>query len=253
MRSRSYRSQGIVLRQYPLGEADRILSILTPGKGKVRAVAKGVRRPLSRLRGHVDLTNLIEFSAAYGRNLDIVTEAQARDDHPLVRSDLPRLSQALYACEIADSFAQEGVPSGDVFGLLVAVLDALGEIADPWLLARWYESRMLELTGFRPELQRCVECGKTLEPGDHLLDLAAGGALCPDCRNLGLGRKIMVSEAAMRVLRFLQRVKHVDAIGRPSIRTSVRTEVEATQARYLRSVLERDIKSADFARRASRP
>lgn len=241
----------MVLRQYPLGEADRILSILTPDMGKVRAVAKGVRRPLSRLRGHVDLTNLIDFSGAFGRNLDIVTEARARDDHPLVRSDLSRLSQALYICELADSFAQEGGPTRDLFSLLTSVLSALGEFADPWLLTRWYEAALLEVSGFRPELERCVECGQELAPGDHLIDLGAGGALCPTCRNLGVGRKIAVSEAAMRVLRYLQRRRQISQIGTPSLTPSIRQEVEATQARYLRSVLERDIKSAEFTRRAS--
>ena len=184
MRLRTYKSQGLVLRQYTLGEADRILSILTPNMGKVRVVAKSVRRPHSKLRGHLDLTNIVDFSASHGRNLDIVTEAQVRDDHPRIRADLPLLSQAVYVCELADSFAEERSPSRNLYLLTTVTLDLLPETDDAWLVTRWFEARLLEVSGFMPELESCVECGSELRPGDHTLDLAAGGALCPECRAL---------------------------------------------------------------------
>ncbi len=250
MRFRTYTARGIVLRQFNLGEADRILSILTPGQGKVRAIAKSVRRPKSKLRGSLDLTNLIDFSAAYGRDLDVVNEAQIRDDHPRVRSDLSRLSKAIYACEIADSFAQEQVPSGGQFDLMVNVLDALGDAPDPWPVVRWFETRMLDVSGFKPELESCVECFERVEPGSHLLDLGAGGILCPQCRSQGVGHKVQVSEGAMRALRHLQRtVKWRDLA--PLRNIQARSEVEFIQTRYIRSVIERDLRSADFMRLAA--
>ena len=251
MRSRTYKTSGVVLRQYPLGEADRIVSILTPDFGKVRAVAKGVRRPNGRLRGHLDLTNVVDFAAAYGRNLDVVTEAVLRDDHQASRSDLERLSQAFYVCEIADLFTQEGSPSRSLYLLVTTTLEALGESPDSWLLARWFEQRVLDVTGFRPQLENCVECGSRLEPGDHLLDLAAGGALCPECRGLGAGRKVSVSQSAMRVLRHLQRTPTVEGIGVLTLAPTLRDDVERIQSRYIRSIIERDVRSADFARRAA--
>ncbi len=252
MRSRTYSSRGVVLRQYPLGEADRILSILTSDRGKVRVVAKGVRRPRGRLRGHLDLTNMIDFVAAFGRNLDIVTEAQVRDGHTAVREDLHRLSLAMYVCELADTFGEEGSPSQGLFSLVELTLDRLGSVSDPWLLTRWFEIRLMDVSGFRPQLERCVECTESLEPGDHLLDLGAGGVLCPSCRSMGVGRKVMVTEAAMRVLRYLQRAGVAEHIRPLSLSAAVKDEVEWTLARYVRSVAERDIRSADFARRAFR-
>ncbi len=250
-RSRTYRTSGVVLRQYPLGEADRIVSILTPDLGKVRAVAKGVRRPNGRLRGHLDLTNVIDFAAAYGRNLDVITEAALRDDHPGSREDLSRLSQSIYVCEIADLFSQERSPSRALFQLVQETLEALGEVGDPWLVGRWFEQRVLDVTGFRPQLEYCVECDSTLEPGDHLIDLAAGGVLCPTCRALGIGQKVQISESAMRVLRHLQRSDSVASVGQPTLNDGLRTEVERISSRYIRSIVERDIRSAEFARRAS--
>lgn len=250
-RSRTYKTSGVVLRQYPLGEADRIVSILTPDLGKVRAVAKGVRRPNGRLRGHLDLTNVVDFAAAYGRNLDVITEAALRNDHPGSREDLTRLSHSIYVCEIADLFSQERSASRALYLLVEETLEALGEVDDPWLVGRWYEQRVLDVTGFRPQLEHCVECDSTLEPGDHVLDLAAGGVLCPKCRGLGVGQKVQVSESAMRVLRYLQRTEKIVNLGKPTLNDGLRNEVERISSRYIRSIVERDIRSAEFARRAS--
>ncbi len=241
----------MVLRQYPLGEADRIVSILTPDLGKVRAVAKGVRRPNGRLRGHLDLTNVIDFAAAFGRNLDVITEAALRDDHPGSREDLTRLSHSIYVCEIADLFSQERSPSRALYSLVEVTLDALSESSDPWLVGRWYEQRVLDVTGFRPQLEYCVECDSTLEPGDHVVDLAAGGVLCPSCRGLGVGQKVQVSESAMRVLRYLQRTESLAGLGLPALNEGLRNEVERISSRYIRSIVERDIRSAEFTRRAN--
>lgn len=252
MRSRSYKSEGIILRRYALGEADRILSILTPDRGKVRAVAKGVRRAKSRLGGHLDLTNLIDFTASRGRDLDVLSEAQVKDHHPAVLSDLSRVSFALYICELADSFAPEDMAGPRLFRLVESALDALGRAADPWLLARWFETRLLEVSGFMPRLDDCVECGDALRPRDHLLDLSAGGALCPDCRALGIGKKLLVSESAMRVLKHLSRSRRAEDLGAPTIREPLRREAEAVLSRYISAITEREIKSAAFTRKAAR-
>ena len=251
MRSRTYKSEGIILRRYALGEADRILAILTPDRGKVRAVAKGVRRAKSRLGGHLDLTNLIDFAAARGRDLDVLSEAQVKDDHPAALSDLSRLSFALYVCELADSFAQEDMAGPRLFHLLKSTLDALGRAPDPWLLARWFETRLLDVSGFMPQLDECVECAAVLQPRDHLLDVSAGGALCPNCRALGIGGKLHVSESAMRVLKHLSRSRRSEDLSARTIRGSLRREVEAVLSRYISAIAEREIKSAAFTRKAA--
>lgn len=251
MRLRTYKSQGLVLRQYTLGEADRILSILTPNMGKVRVVAKSVRKPQSKLRGHLDLTNVVEFSASYGRNLDILTEAQARDDHPEIRADLSLLSQAVYVCELTDSFAEERSPSRDLYLLATVTLDLLPGSEDVWLVSRWFEARLLDVAGFRPELEACVECGNELEPDDHMLDLAAGGVLCPECRALGIVSGVHISESAMRVLRHFQRSTRFRDIGAPNITRRLKNEVAGIHTRYIRSILERSLKSEEFVRRVA--
>ena len=239
------------MRQYALGEADRIFSILTPNMGKVRVVAKSVRRSRSRLRGHLDLTNIVDFSASRGRNLDIITEAQVRDDHPRIRSDLALLSSAVYVCELADSFTEEGSPSRSLYSLATATLDLLSEDVDSWLASRWFEARLLDVSGFRPELEACVECGDELEPGDHVLDLGGGGALCPECRTLGAGGRTHIPERAMRVLRLFQRSRRFQDVGAPKLGGHLKNQVEGIHTRYIRSILERSLKSEEFVRRVA--
>ena len=107
MRLRTYKTEGVVLKQMPLGEADRILTILTPDVGKVRAVARGVRRAKSRLGGHLDLLNQVSVSLSKGRSLDAVNEAEAFRSFRVLREDLERVSKALYMAELADGFSVE--------------------------------------------------------------------------------------------------------------------------------------------------
>lgn len=183
--------------------------------------------------------------------MDVLSEAQVKDDHPAALSDISRLSFALYMCELADSFAQEEMAGERLFRLLESALDALGRAPDPWLLARWFETRLLDVSGFMPRLDDCVECGEVLRPGNHLLDLSAGGALCPNCRSLGIGGKMRVSESAMRVLKHLVRSRRSEDLSAPTMRESLRREVEGVLSRYISAVAEREIKSAAFTRKAA--
>ena len=107
-RLRVYRTEGVVIRQMPLGEADRILTLCSPDMGKVRAVAKGVRRTRSRLGGHLELLNRASVSVAIGRNLDTISEASAISTFSGIRTDLRRISRAMYVAELVDCFSMEG-------------------------------------------------------------------------------------------------------------------------------------------------
>src|SRR3989304_4519194 len=104
---RLYKTEAVVVRAMDLGEADRILTLLTPGLGKLRAVAKGVRRSQSKLGGHLDLLTRSSVMVARGKNLDIITQAQGLDSFLPLRNDLMRLGCGLYAAELAERFTPE--------------------------------------------------------------------------------------------------------------------------------------------------
>jgi DNA repair protein RecO (recombination protein O) len=175
-----YRDQGIVLRTYKLGEADRILHLLTQGRGKVRAVAKGVRRPGSRFGGRLEPFSHVDLQLYEGRNLDIVTQAELITSFAPVRADY-----ALSACgsamvEAADRVAQEDERANRLFLLLLDGLRTLDrQPGNPASVLDGYLFRLVSVAGYHPYLDACAACG---DPGRHeVFSIAAGGTLCTAC------------------------------------------------------------------------
>ena len=251
MRVRTYSTEGVVIRQSDLGEADRIVTIFTQDLGKVRVVAKGARRPKSRIGGHLELLNQVAFSAAHGRSLDVVSEAQTQRMFSVLSRDLERLSQAVYLCDLLDSFTVERSPNYPLYRLAISSLGALESKNDPWLLVRYFEAQILDLSGFKPELRRCVECRTELAPADHLFDVGSGGVLCPGCRTHGVGVLLSLKLNSMKVLRLLQREGDFARVGTVRTSAQIRTEVERVLNEHIRYVLERRLKSVDFVRLVS--
>ena len=251
MRPRTYSTEGLVIRQYPLGEADRILTLLTRDLGKIRVVARGLRRPKSRLGGQMELLSQVSLTASVGRNLDVVIEAETVNRHQSLSQQLDRLSYAIYLCELLDGFTVEHSPNYPVYQLAVTTLSGLETATDWWLLVRHFEMRLLDESGFMPELTRCVDCGAVLEPQDHRFNLSAGGVSCPSC---GVGDPtavVPVQLNAMKVLRLLQRERSFDRLDGIRISSAARYDVERLLTTHIRYILERELRSADFVRKVS--
>ena len=179
-----YREQGIVLRTYKLGETDRIVNLLTQGRGKVRAVAKGVRRPGSKFGGRLEPFSHVDLQLYEGRNLGIISQAELITPFDEVRKDF-----ALSACgsamvEAADRIAQEDERSNQLVLLLLDGLRALaGHPQHPSTVLDGYLLRLASVAGYHPYLDACASCGA---PGPHqVFHLAAGGVLCPVCAPAG--------------------------------------------------------------------
>jgi DNA repair protein RecO (recombination protein O) len=241
---RVYKTAGVVLRQRKLGEADKVLTIFTPNLGKLDAVAKGVRRPKSKLAGHVEPLTHTSFLIAQGRTLDIVTQAQAIDVFLPLREDLERTGRALYAAELVDRFTAERQESYPVFRLFLETLGRLAARKDLDTVLRYFEMRLLDYAGFRPQVDRCVSCGAALEPTTNYWSASGGGVICPGC----VAREPLVrplSVNALKVLRLMQGSGFAE-VARVAIPQSLAAELERHLRDYLRYVLERDIRSADF-------
>src|SRR5216684_9309983 len=122
MRSRTYRAEAIVLKTIDFGETDRILTLLTRHFGKVSVVAKGIRKPTSRLAGHAEPLTHATYQLARGRNLDVLTGAESRALYPTLREDLPSIAAGWYVAELVDRFTADRVPSAPLFDLLETAL-----------------------------------------------------------------------------------------------------------------------------------
>lgn len=247
---RVYRTEGVVLRRHDLGETDRILTIYTRGHGKVRAVAKGVRKPSSRKAGHVELFARVDLLIARGRSLDIVTQAELLDGFPTLRDDLVRTTYAAHFVELVDAVTEDNDPSPSMYALLVAGLSWLCATTDLRRTARTYELHLLDLAGYRPELHNCVVCGKPVKPEDQYFSAATGGVICPRCgAERGTGQRISLN--ALKVLRYLQS-QSFEAIEQLNLSEGVQKEIERLLHETLVTHLERRLKSVAFLDRLRR-
>lgn len=201
MQQKLYRDDAIVLRTHPLGEADRIITLLTRRHGKVRAVAKGVRRTGSRFGARLEPFTLVDAQLHAGRSLHTVTQVMTIEAFAApISADYSRFTAASAMLETADRLTDEVVdPSQRGFLMLVGALRtmAAGRIS-PALVLDSYLLRTLALSGWAPELRVCASCGA---PGPHhALDIRAGGLVCTPCRRPGA---IAVRQSAIEHMIFL--------------------------------------------------
>jgi DNA repair protein RecO (recombination protein O) len=246
-RARLYKTEAIVLRSMDLGEADRVLTVLTPRLGKLRVIAKGIRRPRSRLGGGLEPFSDVHLVLAIGRTFDVVTQVALEDPHLSLRNDLHSTAAAWYLVELADRFCEGSADSHEAFELLakgLAGLDAAPAEVSREIIARWFELHLLDAMGFRPELTRCVDCGAEIGPDGNGYSPVAGGVLGPECVHAALGAR-PISPDGLKVLRHLQR-SGLGEVLRLRVPGAVQREVERALQASVLAVLERELRSRDF-------
>ncbi|MGH3326937.1 MAG: DNA repair protein RecO [Streptomycetales bacterium] len=181
-----YRDQGVVLRTQQLGEADRIVTLLMRDHGRVRAVAKGVRRTKSRFGGRLEPFSHVDVQLYTGRSLDVVTQAESVVAYGTsLVADYARYTAGEAMLETAERLTdQEKEPALQQYLLLLGGLRALtGGARDPGLVLDAYLLRSVAVAGYAPSFSDCAGCGRA---GPHrFLAVAAGGAVCGDCRPRG--------------------------------------------------------------------
>lgn len=242
-RSRVYSIQAIVLRRTDYGEADRIVSLLTPELGKLRVLAKGARKITSRKAGHIELFARTQLLIAKGRSFDLITQAELIETYRALREDVTRGAMAHYLCELAEQFAPEDSDSAALYDLLAEGLGWLCEANDLQLTARYFELRLLTLEGYRPELFKCARTGDRLEvdrdanveraafsPAEGGMVLAAIALMTRDA--------FYVNRDALLLLRALQ-TSAFDAVNALSVSHDLQAQVERVMQTYVSYVLER--------------
>ena len=244
-RPRAYKTEAIILRQRKLGEADKIITLFSPNKGKLDAVAKGVRRTKSRLAGHLEPLTYGAYMLAEGRDLDIVTQAETIDAYAPLREDLERMSRGLYCAELIDRMLPERAEAWPVFRLLKDTLHNLCESEHMDELAvRFFEAHLLDDLGYRPRLDVCAVCDKRLEPVTNYWSAAAGGVVGPECTN-DLVQLQPMSVSGLKVMRLLERGTFAEA-SRVRVPGELGRELEECLGGQIRYVLEREVRSARF-------
>jgi DNA repair protein RecO (recombination protein O) len=242
---RSLRAEAVVLRHSDWGEADRLLTLYTREQGKLRALAKGARKINSRKAGHLEPFTRVKLQLARGRDLLIVTQAEMIEAYPPLREDLGRMGQASYVIELLDRFVpNEEIAVPSLYRLLTETLSRLAVEADAWLPVRYYEMRLLDFLGFRPQLFECVNCGREILPEDQFFSFGAGGVICPRCGE-GLKGLRKISIEALKYLRHFQRSAYREA-QRAHPDADTRRELETLMQGYFTHLLERELNTPGF-------
>jgi DNA repair protein RecO (recombination protein O) len=253
-----YKAEAIVLRQQTLGESDRIVTLFTREYGKVRAAARGVRRPTSRLAGRIEPFTHARLLLARGRTFDIIAQAEIVRPFPGVRLELLRGAYAAYVVELIDRGLPERDPHEEIFMLIVEALDALDRARedDAEIASLKFAVRLAGLLGYQPETAACVECGRGLPrasggAGAWAFSPGSGGALCPACRSADSGA-VSVSPGVLAACDYLIRTPERRS-GRLRIPSLQRGELARLVQLHLEHRLEAKLRSPLVIKRLKEP
>jgi DNA repair protein RecO (recombination protein O) len=238
---RTYQTEAIIIKKTKLGEADSILALYTPRLGKIQGFAKSLRKPRSKMAGHLELLTYSLVSLARGKNLDTIIGSQTINSFLPLKSNLELTSYALYATELVNQFTADHIEDYPLFRLLLETMERLCHCANSELVMRYFELHLLNEVGYRPQLGQCVLCRLPLKPATNYFCPGAGGMLCPDCnRSQSFSHQLSID--GLNILRLLQDGNY-DTPGKLNISAALSLELERITRNYIKYLLDREVKS----------
>lgn len=241
---RSSKVEAVILQHSDWGEADRLLRIFSREQGKLKIVAKGARRIRSRKAGHLEPVTRVSLLLARGTGMWIVTQAETINAHLPLRADLLLTGYACYFTELIDRFTVEEEQNYELYQLLTRSLERLESPADPFLVVRYFEIRLLEHLGYRPELFHCVVCREPIQAQNQFFSYLQGGVVCPKC----VGQAIDAQPISMSVLKYLRHFQRnpYKNVAEINIPPALREPLEKILNHYIQFLLERQVNSSNF-------
>lgn len=241
---RTYSATAIVLKRIDLGDKDRIITVYAREQGKLSAVAKGARRPGSKLSGTCEPFTYAKMLLSRGRDLDVLSQAEIRESFPDVKRDIKRIAYGIYLLELVNHFVDERQPNPELFDTLLSSMYVLESGADPEITARHFELNVLTLMGYEPHFEACLRCGKPIGREKIAFSPSLGGIVCKSCGGAPEDA-IWVPGAVTSYVRALlntepQKLKTLD------FPLGARRDLARMLKWHIRYRLERDLKSAEF-------
>lgn len=228
-----YRTNAVVLGSYKFGEADKVIILLTEELGKIRAVAKGIRKTKSSIGARLEPMSVVDLSLRTGRELDTVDQVKLLTPHSHIRDDFNRLRQGLAMVEAINKITPDRDPVPHLYQLLSRALTALNDNPAPLMLAGFFW-RLLSIEGHTPQLEACVSCGGT--DGLSKFDVLEGGVHCTSC-----GSGITISPGAIQVLQMILGGRMHEALALPE--SPATNEVNQLAMEAMEAHLERRLRS----------
>ena len=249
--SRSYRTHAIILKRQDLGESDRLLTLFTPHHGKATAVAKGARKPTNAKTGHVELFTKADMLLSKGRDIDILAQSELIEPYLAIHEDLLLGAYASYVVELLDRITYDSDNEQPaLFDLLDNTLQRLCSGDSPRLITRYYELHLLDLVGFRPELNECVISHESIEPIAQYFSYLDGGVVRPESVQHA-ANVVKLPLTTLKVLRFLQRSPY-QQVRSLHLEEAVYRDIDRIMFGYITHILERSLQSVDFIKRIQR-
>lgn len=236
------KTEGIVLRTRDYGESNKVVVLFTPEHGKLAAMARGAKKPKSRLSAATQPFTLGQFLCFTGSGMATISQADILQSHYPLRADLFLTAYASYLTELLDKMTEEKEPQPLLYDLLHSTLHALEEGTDPDILCRLFELKILEVAGYRPRLDGCVHCRRWDLPMQF--SVSFGGLLCSDDAKRD-PYAISLSPAALRILKQLQRVMP-DRLGRIQVQDETKHLMERVLRSFINQYVDRSFKSRKF-------
>ena len=227
-----------------------MITLYTLEQGKLRSIAKGARKIRSRKAGHLEPFTHITVQLARSRDIPIITQVETLEAYLPLRENLMLTGYAAYVMELLDRFTyeQEGRNQA-IFSLLTDTLARLCGTAEVWVVVRYYEMRLLDYLGFRPQLFECANCRASIEAVDQYFSPSSGGVICPKCGN-GLPGLWPVSVEVLKYLRHFQRSNYNEA-SRAKVPPEIQKEIETLMQAYFTYLLERGLNTPGFMKRVN--
>jgi DNA repair protein RecO (recombination protein O) len=239
----TYRANAIVLKRMNYGETDRILTLFSREHGRLSAIAKGCRKPLSRLAAGTETFTYGRYMLATGKTLELVSQSETRESFPSIRAEMRRIAYATYIMELVNETLEDRDPNPDVFDTTLSSLYMLEGGVDAELVTRAFELQLMDMSGYRPRLDACARCGNP--PGQKVsFSPSLGGVVCGDCGPLP-DDAMELHQKTLATLSVLITAEPAQLRSmRPPV--GVMDQMAKVMRWYIRYRLEKELKSAEF-------
>lgn len=244
--NRSYKTKAIIIKQYEVGEADKIIIAFSRDLGLITLSARGVRKILAKLKGHLELLSYTQLEIHRGRSLDTIIGAEAINPFKKIRQNLRSTSRLYLVLEFLNKILPEGESHPKIFDRLFYLLKSLDKKESRErriVVITYFCLQVLRELGYYPHFRECIKCQKDLKSGGNFFDFYGAGTVCRDC---GGGEALIpISDQVVIFLRFLIENNNI-SLPEIKVSTKVSTEAYALVERYLETTIDSELKSRKF-------
>ncbi len=200
--NRLFQTDGIVLKSIKLNESDKIVTIFSQNYGKIRAIAKGIRKTKSHFGSSMENLTLVKILAFKGKNLNIVSQTEIINSFFSQSRDLNRYGLAIQCAEIVDKISVDEDPNEPIYELFKDTLMLLKDEENPVLLVESFKWKLFSILGYQPELNKCINCNQYIKKNKHyIFDIQKGGIICTSCQEANNYYQIEITEYGLRLLK----------------------------------------------------